>query len=89
VPIIFRNIPQGSLGGHIEVGTGDSKFVAFCLDSPRLVNVVTEAGFVLMALVFTNIATGCQYIRFCVQCLFLDLDGMAVVTEIRNVMKLE
>jgi hypothetical protein len=57
----FLNIPQGSSGG---VSTGDSKFVTFCLSSPRSDKVVTVAGFVLMALVFTNIATSCQYIRF-------------------------
>ena len=72
VPIIFLNIPQGSSGGHIVVGTGDSKFVTFCLSSPRSMNVVTVAGFVLMALVFTNIATSCQYILILCAMLFLE-----------------
>jgi len=79
VPIIFLKIPQGSLGGHIVVGTGDSIFVSFCLSSPRSVNVVTVAGVVLMAPVFTNIATSCQYI--CFLCGMLFLEGMVVVTK--------
>jgi hypothetical protein len=45
VPINFLNIPEGSLGGHIVVvGTGYSKFVSFCLASPRSVNVITVAS---------------------------------------------
>ena len=64
------NIPKGSLGGRIVVGTGSSKFVSFCLRSPHSVNVVTAAGFVLMARVFTNIATSCQYIYFLCNVIF-------------------